>query len=267
MSKKSKMKKKKHVVIVKRKSNNSTAKNTNNIVIRIDNRKKAGKRKTMSMTSSTKTEPRKQEPTVVPVIRQYTDIGDYTQEIVKRNDAIREEQRIKALENLQSKAPSRLPTAKVEPIVTAKVAPIITSVLKTPSPLPKRKIDLLKPLSTYRLESMDTFDKFLKSREKLGSATTDEPSSSSMRALDLSTPLEQRNLRNDVKRSKPQYKTLNTIFGLFEADFEDMGKSITSYNDFNSWVAGNLGKKVGQTKLQNYSFSGSQEHFNSRFNL
>ena len=132
MSKKSKMKRKKHTVVVKRKSN--VAKNSNNIVIRIDNSKR---KQSNSKRRKALSQPRVQEPVSIPVIRQYTDIGNYTNEILNRNNAILQEQKIKRDET-EAKSTSRLGTAT--PATATVAIPIET---KTPVKKP-----LLEPLST-----------------------------------------------------------------------------------------------------------------------
>lgn len=141
MSKKSKLKKKKHIVIVKRKTSSSTAKNQNNIVIRIDN---SGKRKAQRKTtnSSERTAPAPQ-PQVIH--RVYNDIGNYTQEIAKRNTAVLEAQALEKKINNETKPKSSTLAERVEPVAKLEI-PIETSTV--PTVPQKLRATLLKPETT-----------------------------------------------------------------------------------------------------------------------
>jgi hypothetical protein len=139
MIKKQKSRRRKRIVVVKRKSN--VAKNSNNIVIKIDN---SNKRKGNSQRRKPKQpEPEPEpEPSTMTITRNYQDIGNYTDEIVKRNKAVQDA--------LKAQSTSRLPTPVMEePSPTANEEPMITP--------PKIKRDEVMGKSTSRLPTMNLF--------------------------------------------------------------------------------------------------------------
>lgn len=134
MIKKQKSRRRKRIVVVKRKSN--VAKNSNNIIIRIDN---SNKRKGNSQRKIKQPQqPEPPEPQKITVTRNYQDIGNYTDEIVKRNKAIQDER--------EAKSTYRLPTPVMEEPTPVMEEPIITP--------PKIKRDEVMGKSTSRLPTM-----------------------------------------------------------------------------------------------------------------
>lgn len=141
MSKKKIIKRKRYVVEQKRKSN--VAKNNNNIVIRIDNNSNSKK------TSKRRRQLSKPKIQHIPVIRQYTDIGNYTQEILNRNNAVLQDLKIKKDET-EAKSTSRLPTSSTA-APSAVPATVPSIIMPTPSVVSSARQPFLTAVSTRRL--------------------------------------------------------------------------------------------------------------------
>jgi hypothetical protein len=148
MSKKKIIKRKRYVVEQKRKSN--VAKNNNNIVIRIDNNSNSKK------TSKRRRQLSKPKIQHIPVIRQYTDIGNYTQEILNRNNAVLQDLKIKKDET-EAKSTSRLPTSTAVPATAPSAVPATVPsampsiIMPTPSVVSSARQPFLTAVSTRRL--------------------------------------------------------------------------------------------------------------------
>lgn len=135
MGKKSTQKKRKYKVKVKTQNKNT---NTNRIVIKIDNSQKRRKASTRK-----RKEPEQQEsqPVVQQTYRVFNDIGDYTNEILRRNDAIRQEREINAQQG--TRLGVAIPQATVPTPVPTPVA--------TPVAIPAMQISTTVPQSTSKL--------------------------------------------------------------------------------------------------------------------